>query len=215
MADSGVLKTTDPNCLNSWTTIPAGASGFNAPQIYEVASQVHLSHTDLYFGTQDNLCGRRLTAAQPGPTPLARKGRLSARAQHSRRHGSGRLRCFQQRLLQQPHGAEQLGAQHHDERIDPLDLDSRSRSGTSRRRAASRLGWTKRTTRLAAWSRSRERRTRAFWITWLFSTGRRTLQRPSGGSPTLETTRSAHDFVAGKRKSNGSRGERASTSVRV
>ena len=53
LADSGVLTTTDPNCL-SWTTVPGGSTGFNALQVYDVADQVHPDHTDLYFGTQDN-----------------------------------------------------------------------------------------------------------------------------------------------------------------
>jgi photosystem II stability/assembly factor-like uncharacterized protein len=51
--DGGVHLTDD--CGASW---PAPAArppaGLDALQLYEVASQVHPDHTDLYFGTQDN-----------------------------------------------------------------------------------------------------------------------------------------------------------------
>jgi|GEM_PF-903358 len=52
--DGGLHTTTDHG--TTWTTIGAGKSGFNALQIYDVASQRVSApkSTDLYFGTQDN-----------------------------------------------------------------------------------------------------------------------------------------------------------------
>lgn len=52
VSDGGVHKTTD--CGATWTITGSGSGGYDALQIYEVDGQVHPSHTDLYFGTQDN-----------------------------------------------------------------------------------------------------------------------------------------------------------------
>jgi len=52
VSDGGVHKTTD--CGANFSMTGAGAGGYNALQLYEVAGQVHPTHTDLYMGTQDN-----------------------------------------------------------------------------------------------------------------------------------------------------------------
>jgi hypothetical protein len=52
VSDGGVHKTSD--CGATWTMTGTGNSGYNALQLYEVAGQVHPTHTDLYLGTQDN-----------------------------------------------------------------------------------------------------------------------------------------------------------------
>jgi hypothetical protein len=51
-SDGGMHKTSD--CGASWTITGGGSAGYNALQLYEVNGQVHLDHTDLYMGTQDN-----------------------------------------------------------------------------------------------------------------------------------------------------------------
>jgi hypothetical protein len=52
VSDGGVHKTSD--CGATWTITGSGAAGYDALQLYELAGQVHPSHTDLYMGTQDN-----------------------------------------------------------------------------------------------------------------------------------------------------------------
>jgi hypothetical protein len=50
--DFGVARTAD--CGASFTVSGNSAAGLGALQIYDVVSQVHPDHTDLYFSTQDN-----------------------------------------------------------------------------------------------------------------------------------------------------------------
>jgi hypothetical protein len=52
VSDGGVHTTS--NCGASWTITGSGAAGYNALQLYEAVAQTHPSHTDVYFGTQDN-----------------------------------------------------------------------------------------------------------------------------------------------------------------
>lgn len=51
--DGGVETTSD--CGANWNQAGNGAGGFHALQVYEMTGHVHPDHTDLYFGTQDNL----------------------------------------------------------------------------------------------------------------------------------------------------------------
>ena len=53
-SDGGMHAPADGACGSQWQRIGGGRGGFNALQIYDVAGTVRPSHTDLYFGTQDN-----------------------------------------------------------------------------------------------------------------------------------------------------------------
>ena len=52
VSDGGIHKTSD--CGATWSVTGNGTGGYHALQVYEMNGEVHPSHTDLYFGTQDN-----------------------------------------------------------------------------------------------------------------------------------------------------------------
>jgi len=57
IGDGGVQGTTDfgtAGCGLDWTMVGTGSGGWAALQIFDVEGTVHTSHTDVYFGTQDN-----------------------------------------------------------------------------------------------------------------------------------------------------------------